>query len=198
MKEVKLVFVAFIFLNFLFYPFLSQADIKKNSAINVVKYHFKKIKNKLFNKETTLHKSQSRLKLNKVQDIYENTIFIHEHYLKKKLLINLWATWCPPCIKELEDLSDLAKSYPDELLVIAISSEDKNTVKTFISKSFPDLNQELKFVILEKKIVKKYFSDQVAFPSTYLFNTKHELKEKVLGAQKWNNIKWKKHIKEML
>ena len=53
----------------------------------------------------------------------------------KMVVVNFWATWCPPCRKEMPDLEDLSKRYRDQgLLVLAISDEAADTVKPFIAK----------------------------------------------------------------
>lgn len=41
----------------------------------------------------------------------------------KSVLVNLWATWCAPCIRELPSLDTLAAQMDDELLVVAISQD---------------------------------------------------------------------------
>jgi thiol-disulfide isomerase/thioredoxin len=41
----------------------------------------------------------------------------------KPLLVNLWATWCVPCVKELPTLAKLSTAEPDKLQVIAISQD---------------------------------------------------------------------------
>jgi len=50
---------------------------------------------------------------------------------KKNLyLINFWATWCPPCIKEIPELLKLEQKYNKDIRVIFISV-DLNTKKAF-------------------------------------------------------------------
>lgn len=41
----------------------------------------------------------------------------------KVVVINLWATWCPPCVQELPDLQTFAQKHPD-VAVLAVSLDD--------------------------------------------------------------------------
>lgn len=53
----------------------------------------------------------------------------------KVVLVNFWATWCPPCRKELPDLDALYKKYRNQgFVVLAISDEQADTVRSFLSK----------------------------------------------------------------
>jgi peroxiredoxin len=61
-----------------------------------------------------------------------------KHSLKnlrgKVVLVNFWATWCPPCRKELPDLETLSTRFKDQgLVILAISDEDAGKVKPFIA-----------------------------------------------------------------
>lgn len=51
----------------------------------------------------------------------------------KILFLNIWATWCAPCVEEFPDLIKLAKSYPQsEVEVIGISADYPDEVETKI------------------------------------------------------------------
>ena len=53
----------------------------------------------------------------------------------KVVLVNFWATWCPPCRKEMPDLEALYQQFRKQgLLVLAISDEDAGKVKPFIAE----------------------------------------------------------------
>jgi peroxiredoxin len=53
----------------------------------------------------------------------------------KVVLLNFWATWCPPCRKEMPDLETLNQQFKDQgLVILAISDEDAGKVKPFIAQ----------------------------------------------------------------
>jgi peroxiredoxin len=61
----------------------------------------------------------------------------------KVVLVNFWATWCPPCRKEMPDLQALYDKYKDQgFVVVSISDEEAAKVQPFISErkiSYPVL-----------------------------------------------------------
>jgi len=53
----------------------------------------------------------------------------------KVVLVNFWATWCPPCRKEIPDLETLYNRFKGQgLVILAISDEDASKVKPFIAE----------------------------------------------------------------
>jgi peroxiredoxin len=51
----------------------------------------------------------------------------------KVVVVNFWATWCPPCRKEMPDLETLYKRFQNQgLVILAISDEDAGKVKPFV------------------------------------------------------------------
>lgn len=53
-------------------------------------------------------------------------------FMGKSVLINFWATWCPPCLEEMPLIETYAVRYEDELVVLAINAgENKNVVREF-------------------------------------------------------------------
>ncbi|MBS1853130.1 MAG: TlpA family protein disulfide reductase [Acidobacteria bacterium] len=54
----------------------------------------------------------------------------------KVVLVNFWATWCPPCRKEIPDLEVLYRRFENQgLVVLAISDEPEDKVKPFIAEN---------------------------------------------------------------
>jgi len=60
----------------------------------------------------------------------------------KVVLVNFWATWCPPCRKEMPDLAALYSTLKNGLVVLSISDEELAKVVPFVkqhSYTFPIL-----------------------------------------------------------
>ena len=60
---------------------------------------------------------------------------------KKAVLINVWATWCLPCVKEFPDIVRLQKKYPADLQVVFISADAADALKaveSFLDKQSVD------------------------------------------------------------
>jgi peroxiredoxin len=53
----------------------------------------------------------------------------------KVVLVNFWATWCPPCRKEMPDLQALYNRFKDQgFVILAISDEEAEKVKPFLAE----------------------------------------------------------------
>lgn len=60
-----------------------------------------------------------------------------EQYANKVVVLNIWATWCPPCRAEMPALHNLQEKYPDKLRVVAISDEAPEKIRAFLqTRSF--------------------------------------------------------------
>lgn len=52
----------------------------------------------------------------------------------KIVLINIWATWCGPCVAEMPEIEQLSKDYADDLVVIGINcGESEETIVNFVN-----------------------------------------------------------------
>ncbi|MBE5775349.1 MAG: TlpA family protein disulfide reductase [Clostridiales bacterium] len=56
-------------------------------------------------------------------------------YRGKVVFLNIWATWCGPCVMEMPAIEQLANAYPEDLVVIGVSCDDREeTVKAFVEQ----------------------------------------------------------------
>jgi thiol-disulfide isomerase/thioredoxin len=55
-------------------------------------------------------------------------------YLGKAVMVNFWATWCPPCRNEMPIIQNFAAAHPDQLVVLAINAgEESPEVENFVN-----------------------------------------------------------------
>jgi peroxiredoxin len=89
----------------------------------------------------------------------------------KVVVLNFWATWCPPCRKEMPDLESLYEQFRGQgLVILAISDEDAGKVKPFIAErkiSYP--------VLLDPgRMVNELFQIQ-GIPKTFVYDRSGKL-----------------------
>lgn len=66
---------------------------------------------------------------------------IESYQGEKAVLVNLWATWCAPCVEEFPDIVKLQRDYPDRLKVIFVSAdfkESRDKALTFLKEQNVD------------------------------------------------------------
>ena len=64
---------------------------------------------------------------------YGKTFSLAE-FKDKVVVLEFWATWCPPCRQSIPHLSKLQEKYKDKVVVIGISGEDRETVESFVKE----------------------------------------------------------------
>ena len=89
----------------------------------------------------------------------------------KVVVVNFWATWCPPCRKEMPDLDALYKKFRGQgLVVLAISDEDEPKVRAFLKTrpvSYP--------VMLDKGRQVNELYRVEGIPKTYIYGRDGQL-----------------------
>jgi cytochrome c biogenesis protein CcmG, thiol:disulfide interchange protein DsbE len=100
----------------------------------------------------------------------------------KVVLINFWATWCPPCRDEMPSMQSLQRQMDrNEFAILALSVDDSwDQVNQFINQSGLDLPVYADF---DKKISSLYGTFK--FPETYVLDREGILALKVIGPTDW-------------
>jgi thiol-disulfide isomerase/thioredoxin len=102
----------------------------------------------------------------------------------KLLLVNLWATWCQPCLREMPSLEKLQESQGDQLIVAALS-EDRGgakVVEPFVAK----LGLAKVKVYLDPKSEVGHAFAVRGLPTTVVIDAEGQLVGRIEGAAEWD------------
>ncbi len=86
-------------------------------------------------------------------------------------VVNLWATWCPPCVREMPLLQKAQVEHADVNFVFLNQGEDKRHVSRWLSKQ----QLPLRNVLLDPERLASAAFLQKGYPTTLFFNSKGEL-----------------------
>ncbi|MGB8542333.1 MAG: TlpA disulfide reductase family protein [Candidatus Acidiferrales bacterium] len=112
------------------------------------------------------------------RDIDGNVISTAE-WKDKVVLLNFWATWCPPCREEVPELVDLQARYKDRLQVIGISMDDPEDVRG-VKKFAIQESVNYPIVMASREIILEY-GGVPALPTSFVVNTESKVVQKHVG-----------------
>ena len=108
------------------------------------------------------------------------------------VLVNFWATWCPPCIVEMPSLQELYNDYNEKVEFLFITNDDFETVNKFKAKK--NYNFEVYNPI--NNIPEELYSRSI--PRTFIINKKGEIVVDESGAVDWNSQKVRSQLDQLL
>jgi thiol-disulfide isomerase/thioredoxin len=127
----------------------------------------------------------------KLSDLNSNNVNLSESK-GKVILINFWATWCPPCVAEMPGLQELHDHYKGKVDFYFVTNDNPEKINLFLNNkgySLPVFRpiEESPNVLASKSL-----------PTTYLISKKGEIIMRKVGAASWNSDKVHKAIDDLL
>ena len=98
------------------------------------------------------------------------------------VVLNLWATWCAPCIEELPSLLALQKRMPNLAIVAVSMDQDPDVYKRFLIEHHVDL---ITVRDEDRRVDALYGTAQI--PETYIIDRKGILRRKFISSQDWTS-----------
>ncbi|RUA12580.1 MAG: TlpA family protein disulfide reductase [Flavobacteriia bacterium] len=109
-------------------------------------------------------------------------------YKGKVVLVNFWATWCPPCVAEMPSYQDLYNDYKDKMEFVFVASDDQGKVMKFLA----DKGYKLPVYFQTSKAPEELRSNSL--PTTFIIDKKGRIVVDKTGAADWNSGK----VRDML
>lgn len=111
------------------------------------------------------------------------------------LVLNFWATWCPPCVQEMPSLDEFQKRLGvSGVVVLGVSvDKDANLYRDFLSRA------KVSFLTArdpEAKISSDYGTYK--YPETYIIDSKGKVVQKIIGPENWNDERMVSYVKSLL
>jgi cytochrome c biogenesis protein CcmG, thiol:disulfide interchange protein DsbE len=100
------------------------------------------------------------------------------------VLLNFWATWCPPCVEELPSLMNLQERVRDKgVVVLGVSIDvDENAYHRFLKQ------YKVNFLTVRDPVQKvSSMYGTTGWPETYIIDRKGVLRRKVVGPMNWDS-----------
>lgn len=103
----------------------------------------------------------------------------------KTVFVNVWATWCIPCIVEMKYIENLYKIVKDDVVFLVVSEETPIIVQNFAKDkdySFP------MYSVVNGKLPKTF--KMPGIPSTFVISPSGNIVFKHMGSAKWDSAKF--------
>jgi cytochrome c biogenesis protein CcmG, thiol:disulfide interchange protein DsbE len=110
----------------------------------------------------------------------DRTIALHD-LRGRVVVLNFWATWCPPCVEELPSLVAMQEKMRSDVTVLAVSLDfDESAYRRFLK----DHNVRLLTVRDAAKKSSEMYGT-FGYPETYIIDAKGVLRRKFIGPVDW-------------
>lgn len=131
------------------------------------------------------------------KDMEGNRVSSDDFSKSKLTMINVWATYCSPCLNEMPELGELAQEYdPEDFQIIGIVSnvpegadeESLELVEVLIEQT----SAAYPHVLLNESLLDGMLADVTGVPTTFFYNQEGKLLDTVVGAK--DKAAWKEII----
>lgn len=116
-----------------------------------------------------------------------------DQYRGKIVVLNFWASWCPPCLEEFPSLEQLQQQIPN-VVVLAVSFDtDADAYHQYLT----DNRLTNMTVVLDTSQKSNLAFGTTRPPETYIIDKKGIIRRKFIGAQDWNTPEIKSYLRSL-
>jgi peroxiredoxin len=111
----------------------------------------------------------------------------------KVLVLNFWASWCPPCVQETPSLSQFARQFADKgVVVLGVSvDQDEQAYRAFLRKYAPAF-----LTVRDSKLHEDFGT--FMYPETYIIDARGRVVQKIAEPADWMDPRLTKYVDSLL
>lgn len=102
-------------------------------------------------------------------------------FTDKPIVVNYWATWCPPCRAEFPAFEKVKQAYSDSIHFVMISDESVQLIKEFANR------YSYSFTFLRSALPLEHYGVH-SRPNTLIYNTEGELIHAITGELSYDEL----------
>jgi thiol-disulfide isomerase/thioredoxin len=134
-----------------------------------------------------------------------DTALTSEDFAKNKLtVLNVWATWCPPCVAELPELQKISEAYKDKGVEIIGVLQDGLTESGLPSDAvikaanvlMRDADANYRIILPDEYLQTEFIDSMQYFPTTFFLDANGTAVKTVIGSNDYES--WERLIDEAL
>ena len=114
------------------------------------------------------------------------------HSSGRVAIVNLWATWCPPCIAEMPSFQKLYDDYGNQVDFYFVSSEEAEKLQSFLDK------KNYRLPVYQPMSMPPQKMQSTSLPTTYLLSKSGKIVVDKKGSANWNDSGFRKTLDELL
>lgn len=100
----------------------------------------------------------------------------------KVVILNLWATWCGPCRREIPDFIKIQEDYKGRgVEVLGVTSEDERNTEALVKEFVKEFKINYKVVWVDESAWTSFLSPRYSIPQTYVLDQNGQLLQKYVG-----------------
>ncbi|WP_158975913.1 TlpA disulfide reductase family protein [Cellulophaga sp. L1A9] len=115
-----------------------------------------------------------------------------ERYKDRVIIVNFWATWCPPCVAEMPEFQELYQDYKDKVVFLFVTNDDQQKVAAFMAK------KQYTLPVYYPKSTTPDLLQSTAIPATFIINKNGEIVVDKTGSANWNSEKIRKLLDRLI
>lgn len=115
-----------------------------------------------------------------------------QNYSGDVILLNFWATWCPPCRAEMPSMQKLYDDYGDRIKMVLISSEERAVVEDYINEQ----EYTMPWYIQRSALSPGFEVNSI--PTSFLISKSGDIVLKKKGAANWNSRSFREELDKLL